>query len=1042
MKKAKRKKIRYGLLSVMLMLALVLTNLEGLYPAMFVHAATTYKVEGTVYPGGAGQIIGFGSYNAGDTVTMVAMNSSLYMFEAWIDPDLGMEYRENPYVFTADRNRYFNVLYRRIGYFFIFQPQPNGGSVEVVSPSPSYLSQAPGTQVTLKATAQKDYRFDTFLIKDSRDGEYRSLEGNTFTVPDHDVWVSAKFVSTVPRTVNVSGNLENGTVTFEAGKNTFLEGDVVNMTIKANEGYRVSEVAGVPSGASFSGNVLSFVMPGRDLDVTVTFEKKQMETIQFSVLPQGGGTITSNTVAPGRLEVTAVPSEGYSFLGWYDDPDLKTPISTEITTTLDTSNTKKFYVLFMRGGNYSITGGVYPKGSGRINLEKNPSTGAYTLSAIPNYGYQFECWTNANEQKIISLDNPFDLYPTSDMFVGAIFSELESYAVHNDLSTTHGTLSIVDQKEKYIVGDEVELCATPDDGYAVNKYYYGTSADLQSLTPIEGNKFQMPAFEVWVYADFVRSFNVKATESNAAYGSVSGGGTYKEGETVELLAVPKDGCRFVNWTENGKVVSISETYQFQATADRELVANFAPEGYDFVAFYEDFESGSLDGWTQYDLDDDDRCWEIGEGVNGKALHPNTQRIISFIHRADDLIVTPGILVPDNGELSFWCKQEKDFEEMEVYVLRKPSAENGYLQKVVYEFDSTYKKYTLSLKEYAGQTIYVGFRNITRGKAYDIVVDDVMVAAKTPGPLKVTKKSLTLYDTITIAFKVDKSLVDGRYHDPYLMVTQNGAEEKITEYTIDETNGLYVFNYRVAPHTLRDVVTAVPHALDFNNADVAGEEITYSVEEYCHNMLSNELYQLDYYANFRRLLVDILLYGDAAQKYVGYKTNELASYRLTDAQRAMGTDVSVLMNYQSVKEPNFAAVGDDAKLAGIEKAALYLEAAVNVQFKYSASSLSGLRVVITDNEACTNVIAEYPANASLVDKNGLYYVNVNALNAGQMRKTIYATVMKGNQKVSNTYRYSIESYVESMKGKGGEGLDNLLDAMMRYGDSAAAYVNNN
>ncbi len=47
-------------------------------------------------------------------------------------------------------------------------------------------------------------------------------------------------------------------------------------------------------------------------------------------------------------------------------------------------------------------------------------------------------------------------------------------------------------------------------------------------------------------------------------------------------------------------------------------------------------------------------------------------------------------------------------------------------------------------------------------------------------------------------------------------------------------------------------------------------------------------------------------------------------------------------------------------------------------------------------------------------------------------------MKGDKRVSNTYRYSIESYAASMKGKG-EKLEKLLDAMMRYGNSAEAYA---
>ncbi|MBR4733369.1 MAG: hypothetical protein IK081_11445, partial [Lachnospiraceae bacterium] len=103
---------------------------------------------------------------------------------------------------------------------------------------------------------------------------------------------------------------------------------------------------------------------------------------------------------------------------------------------------------------------------------------------------------------------------------------------------------------------------------------------------------------------------------------------------------------------------------------------------------------------------------------------------------------------------------------------------------------------------------------------------------------------------------------------------------------------------------------------------------------------------------------------------------------------------------------------------------------------------GLRVVVTGDLAGADVLGEYATDASLIDTKGRYYVTFSKLNAGQMRKTVYATVMKGDKKVSNTYRYSIESYVASMRTEEGTTpLDKLLDAMMRYGDSAAAYVNN-
>lgn len=307
------------------------------------------------------------------------------------------------------------------------------------------------------------------------------------------------------------------------------------------------------------------------------------------------------------------------------------------------------------------------------------------------------------------------------------------------------------------------------------------------------------------------------------------------------------------------------------------------------------------------------------------------------------------------------------------------------------------------------------------------------------PLKIAKKSLTLYDTIAIDFKIPKESMEG-YHDPFLLVTMNDEVSRITEYS--EDGELYKFTYRVAPHHMGDKVTAVPHALNASGADVAGEAFRYSVAEYCYNMLNKEAYQTAAYAKLRRLLVDILLYGDAAQNYAGYKTNALVGANLTAQQRAMGTDVSAQMTYQTVKEPNAATVSDEVKRASMEAAALYLEAAVNILFKYTASDLNGLRVVVTGDLAGADVLGEYATDASLIDTKGRYYVFFGGLNAGQMRKTVYATVMKGDKKVSNTYRYSIESYVASMRTEEGTTpLDKLLDAMMRYGDSAAAYVNN-
>ena len=71
------------------------------------------------------------------------------------------------------------------------------------------------------------------------------------------------------------------------------------------------------------------------------------------------------------------------------------------------------------------------------------------------------------------------------------------------------------------------------------------------------------------------SYTVSTSVSpGSSAGSVTGAGTYAACATVTLTATPTDCYRFVNWTENGTVVSTSPTYSFKASANRTLVANF------------------------------------------------------------------------------------------------------------------------------------------------------------------------------------------------------------------------------------------------------------------------------------------------------------------------------------------------------------------------------------------------------------------------------------------------------------------------------------
>ena len=74
------------------------------------------------------------------------------------------------------------------------------------------------------------------------------------------------------------------------------------------------------------------------------------------------------------------------------------------------------------------------------------------------------------------------------------------------------------------------------------------------------------------------SISITASVYPENSGFVDGVGNYIWGGTVSLTATPNEGYRFLNWTENGEVVSTNAYYSFTVTQERNFVANFEEIG--------------------------------------------------------------------------------------------------------------------------------------------------------------------------------------------------------------------------------------------------------------------------------------------------------------------------------------------------------------------------------------------------------------------------------------------------------------------------------
>jgi hypothetical protein len=108
-------------------------------------------------------------------------------------------------------------------------------------------------------------------------------------------------------------------------------------------------------------------------------------------------------------------------------------------------------------------------------------------------------------------------------------------------------------------------------GLKDNVYYY-------SVQTIDNN-FEGSAFSTqdqFIYGNITVGDYISATSNPTEGGEISGTGEYNRGSIATLKITPKSMSHyiFINWTENGMVVSSSPTYSFTVSGDRNLVANF------------------------------------------------------------------------------------------------------------------------------------------------------------------------------------------------------------------------------------------------------------------------------------------------------------------------------------------------------------------------------------------------------------------------------------------------------------------------------------
>lgn len=262
-----------------------------------------------------------------------------------------------------------------------------------------------------------------------------------------------------------------------------------------------------------------------------------------------------------------------------------------------------------------------------------------------------------------------------------------------------------------------------------------------------------------------------------------------------------------------------------------------------------------------------------------------------------------------------------------------------------------------------------------------------------------------------------------------------AREKLltpVEYAIDGTL-YYRFDYKeVSAKEIGDTLTA---SLEFTKGE---REYNGKVDEYSLKRYAEERLAASANESFKRLLVDLLNYGAAAQSYFEYKTDKPVNADLTEEQKALS-----LGKYNGITK----VVSDED--TGVYEAEITrknikfgnrIELLVATSFGID-SDLSGVKLKVVYTTASGEEGVETIDGADFVYRTDVnsFAAYFNGLKASEFRSVLFLTLVRGDEAISATVKYSLDTYAANrLEASTDENYKELLKKTLIYSDSAKNY----
>lgn len=442
-----------------------------------------------------------------------------------------------------------------------------------------------GSTATIRATANPGYHFVSW-----NDGN--TSASRTIQVGETDCSYLATFEANPCTAITIESNSTGGGVT--SGSGSYPQGSTITINATANPGHRFVKWEDDSTSAS-----RTIIVGTTEATYTAYFERNTLTAVTLLRNNDAYGTVSGSGVfaAGSSLSISATAQTGYRFVRWNDD-------STQATRTITVPQTSTTYTAYFETVPITITAVPSDAGHGTVT-----GSGSYTYKSIQTLqataasGYRFIRWSDNNTQARRTI-----IVPARNTTYTAYFERVATVSVVSNESS-YGSVT---GTGNYQVGATVVITATANTGYRFVRWSdEGTNPQRSITVPQAGAVYTAtfertgtvqtsinipaaghilgtgsypigstitlsvvtnPGYRFLHWGDdstaVTRTLTVTAdgaslsavyealpiiitvASHNSEQGTVTGGGTYTIGTSVNLAATANAGYRFVRWNDS------------------------------------------------------------------------------------------------------------------------------------------------------------------------------------------------------------------------------------------------------------------------------------------------------------------------------------------------------------------------------------------------------------------------------------------------------------------------------------------------------------